>query len=309
MNNLRAAGLMVLSMALFAFEDTFLKLLSASLPVGQVLAMAGGLGMLVFWALMALRGQRLWTRGLLHPLVIIRNLGEAVCAMAFILAIALGDLSSASAILQSLPLMMTVGAALFLGEPVGWRRWASIAAGFVGVVMIVRPGAASFDVASLLAVVAVLGLTLRDLVTRRIPPQVSSDALTASAFGTMMLAGIALAVLRAEPPEIPAPLDLLRLCASVVFGLGGYSAMVASVRLAPLGAIAPFRYSRLVFAMLLGIIVFGERPDALTWLGSAIIVISGIYAMWREARVAGARVAASAGPPRAGGAWSRLRRR
>ena len=278
---------MVLSMGLFALEDTFLKLLGLRLPSGQVLMMAGTLGLVLFWALMAARGLRLWTRDLLHPLVLARNLGEGLAAMAFLTAITTGDLSSASAILQALPLTITLGAALFLGEPVGWRRWLSVAAGFAGVLIIVRPGAESFQMASLLAVLAVAALTLRDLVTRRIPARISSDALTASAFGAVAPAGLALYLLQGQGALVPAPLEFGYMAGAALVGLTAYLAMVVSMRLAPIAAVAPFRYSRLVFAIMIGIGIFGERPDALTWIGAAIIVISGSYAMWREARILG----------------------
>ena len=122
----------------------------------------------------------------------LRNLCEAVCGVFFLTAISIGDLAIASAILQALPLLMTLGAALILGEKVGWRRWASIGAGFLGVLMIVRPGTDAFQPGSMLALVAVLFLAVRDLVTRRLPASIGSGLLTASAFGSMSLAGAAL---------------------------------------------------------------------------------------------------------------------
>lgn len=137
----KAAALMVLGMAAFAFEDVFIKLLTTSMPIGLIMAFLGILGGLVFWAVMAVRGIRLFTRDLLHPMVLLRNLGEALCGILFVAALALGDLSSAAAIIQALPLTMTLGAALLLGEPVGWRRWTSIMVGFVGVLMICDRGA------------------------------------------------------------------------------------------------------------------------------------------------------------------------
>ncbi|MCQ0969822.1 DMT family transporter [Paracoccus sp. TK19116] len=285
MNTFRAALLMVLSMGFFALEDMVLKLLGGRMPVGQVLMMAGTLGLALYWALMAARGRPLWSRDLLHPAVMLRNLGEGLAAITFVTALVTGDLSSASAILQALPLTITLGAALFLAEPVGWRRWLSILAGFAGVLLIVRPGAAAFQPASLLAVVAVLALTLRDLATRRIPDRVSSDALTASAFGAVVPAGLILFLIQRQPAVMPQPADLAWLLAGSLVGLSAYLAMVVSMRFAPIATIAPFRYSRLVFAMLVGIVVFSERPDAITWLGAAVIVGSGIYAMWRETRL------------------------
>lgn len=306
----KAAALMVLGMGAFAFEDVFIKLLTTSMPIGLIMAFLGILGGLVFWAVMAVRGIRLFTRDLLHPMVLLRNLGEALCGILFVAALALGDLSSAAAIIQALPLTMTLGAALLLGEPVGWRRWTSIMVGFVGVLMILRPGGEAFQPASLLALGAVVMLTVRDLATRRVPEHVPSDALTASAFLSAGLGGVVLAILQQTAPRLPAGDEAFYLLGALCFGLGGYSAMVIATRIAPIAVIAPFRYARLVFAMILGILIFHERPDAMTLIGAAIIVGSGIYTMWREARrkagdglapaEAAGSVSAMVDPPRRG---------
>ena len=138
--NARAALLMTLAMAGFAFEDALLKFLSSDLSIGQLLLLLGFGGMVAFGAWVALGPEGLRWRDLIHPGVLLRNLCEAVCGVFFLTAISIGDLAIASAILQALPLLMTLGAALILGEKVGWRRWASIGAGFLGVLMIVRPG-------------------------------------------------------------------------------------------------------------------------------------------------------------------------
>lgn len=283
MENLRASGLMVLSMALFALEDMFVKLLSSHLPVGQIVMILGGFGGLVFWALLIARGKRLFTRNLLRPAVIIRNAGEVIGTLGFVSALALTELSSASAILQALPLVIVLGAAVFLRESVGWRRWMAILAGFAGVLLIVKPGAAGFSPLSLLAVVGVIGLALRDLTTRGIPSTVPSNQLSASAFLALVPAGAVLMGLT-ETAFVPVSLmDVLRFMACVAFGVAGYALLVMATRVGEASVIAPFRYSRLVFALIIAVVVFGERPDAMTLVGSAIIVGSGSYAMWREA--------------------------
>ncbi|MDP5308012.1 DMT family transporter [Paracoccus spongiarum] len=295
--NARAALLMTLGMAGFAFEDTLLKLLSRAMPTGQVLMIVGLAGMVVFGSWVALRGGGLRPRDLLHRGVLARNLCEAICAICFVTALATGDLSIASAILQALPLLMTLGAALFLSEPVGWRRWLSILAGFAGVLLIVRPGTDAYQPASLLALIAVLALAARDLITRRLPPGIGSGMLTASAFGAMAFAGAVLALLGGQRMMMPDARQAAMLLACVGFGLGGYLAMVIATRIGEIGAIAPFRYSRLIFAILLAMAVFGERPDGWTLAGAGIIAAAGGYAMWREARLRGRPRTASPGGP------------
>lgn len=291
MHNLRAAMLMVLAMAAFACEDALLKALSGAIPTGQLLAVIGFAGMAVFGLWIAISPEGLRLRNLLRPPVALRNLCEAICAITFVTALATGDLSIASAILQAQPLLMTLGAALFLGEQVGWRRWLSIAVGFVGVLLIVKPGTAAFEVSSIFAIVAVLALAVRDLVTRRLPPEVGSGLLSAGAFGSMGLAGLALMLAGGQGAVMPTAGQGALMAATLCFGLLGYITMVIATRIAEIAVIAPFRYSRLLFAMALAVTLFGERPDALTLAGAALIAGAGIYAMWREARLRRARLA------------------
>lgn len=292
MHNLRAALLMVLAMAAFACEDALLKGLSGTIPTGQLLAVIGFAGMIVFALWIAIGPEGLRLRNLLRPPVMLRNLCEGICAITFVTALATGDLSIASAILQAQPLLMTLGAALFLGEQVGWRRWLSIAVGFAGVLLIVKPGTAAFEFSSVLAIIAVITLAVRDLVTRRLPPEVGSGLLSAGAFGSMGIAGLVLLLIGGQQAVAPTAGQGALMAATLCFGLLGYITMVIATRIAEISVIAPFRYSRLLFAMLLAVTVFGERPDALTLLGAALIAGAGIYAMWREARLRRALLAA-----------------
>ena len=154
---------MVAAMAGFAVEDACIKLIAEVMPVGQILALLGAGGTLVFAALARRSGARLVSRDALARPVLLRNLGDVSAAVCFVTALALTPLSSASAILQAAPLAVTAGAALFLGERVGWRRWSAIAVGFAGVLMIVRPGLDGFLPASIFAVLSVAGLALRDV--------------------------------------------------------------------------------------------------------------------------------------------------
>lgn len=282
--NQRGILLMVAAMAGFAFEDMFVKILSGSLPVGQILVMLGTSGTLVFAALLRLRGARLFTRSLLAGPVLLRNLGELVGTTGYVSAIALTPLSSASAILQAVPLATVLGAALFLQEPVGWRRWSAVLAGFAGVVMVVQPGLDGFEPASLLAVIGVMGLATRDLATRRIPRDVQSLQLSASAFAVTVPAGALLLLLTGEPPQALSPANWGQLGGAICIGTLAYMLIVGATRIGEISVVTPLRYSRLVFAMAIGITVFGERPDTLTFVGGAVIVASGVYAIFREAQ-------------------------
>jgi drug/metabolite transporter (DMT)-like permease len=154
MENLRAIALMVLSMAGFAVEDMLIKYIALEMPTGQFLMLIGAGGALIFTLMAWKQGQAVLSADFLRPTIIIRNLGEVIGTLGFVTALVLTPLSSASAILQATPLAVTLGAALFLKEAVGWRRWSAILIGFGGVVAVIRPGLDGFQPASLFAVVA-----------------------------------------------------------------------------------------------------------------------------------------------------------
>lgn len=282
MDNLRGAMLMVLAMLGFAFEDMFIKLTADALPVGQIVLMLGFGGGMIFAAILLLKGQALWSRDMATLPILLRAVGEIVGTLGFVTAIVLTEISSASAILQATPLAVTLGAALFLGEPVGWRRWSAIIVGFAGVMLIIRPGAASFNALSLFAVLGVLGLALRDLATRRVPRGTSSMQLSFLAFIVLIPAGAALMAATGTAYVAPPPANWLYLVGAISIGVFAYYGIVAAMRVGEVSFVTPFRYSRMLFALLIGVVVFGERPDLLTLTGAAIIIASGIYTIWRE---------------------------
>jgi drug/metabolite transporter (DMT)-like permease len=187
-----------------------------------------------------------------------------------------------SALLQASPLVVVAGAALFLGEKVGWRRWASILVGFVGVLVILEPWDASFDPTGLLTVACVLVLAVRDLATRVMPVRIGTFQVATWAYLGLVPAGVALMAGMEQGFVPPTPGQWAGLGGALVSGLFGYYAVVAAMRLGEVSVVAPFRYTRLVFAMIVAMIFLGERPQGSTLLGAAIVVGSGLYAFARE---------------------------
>lgn len=269
---------MVASMAGFALEDMFLKSASRVLPVGQVALMMGLGGMGVFCCLALRAGQSPLPSSLRSPVVILRSLAEVTGRLFYTLAIVLIPLSTASAILQATPILVVLGAAIFFREKVGIRRWALIVSGFVGVLLILRPGLAGFDVLSLLAVAGMAGFAFRDLATRAAPLSLSDSQLGVIGFAMLAVSGAVLLAYSggARVPDVTA-LGLVG--ATTLFGLLGYGFLTRAMRTGEVSAVTPFRYSRLLFALVLGIVVLGERPDALTLLGAGVIVLSGLGLM------------------------------
>lgn len=280
-HNLRGILLMLASMALFAVEDMFIKIAARDIPSGQIILIAGLFGLPPFLIMARRAGLPVLSRAALHPAVLARAAGEMVGSLAYIIAISSVPLPTVSAVLQVLPLAVTLGAALFMGESVGWRRWSAIAVGLSGVLLVIRPGFEGFEAAALWVLVTVAALTVRDLATRAIPSACSDAQISAwgmisvAALGAGMMAWTGEAVL-------PDATQTAGLAAMVAFGTGGYWAITAASRTGEVSVVAPFRYSRLVFAILIGAFVFGEAADGLTLAGSALIIGSGIYSFARE---------------------------
>ena len=283
-DNSRGALLMVGSMAAFAFEDLFLKRAATDLPPGQVIAMIGLAGALCFWAIAAARGEAILIRAALSRPALIRSASEAGATMLYITALALIPLSINAALLQASPLVVTMAAALFLGERVGWRRWTAICVGFAGVLVILRPGTEGWQAAGLLTVLCVIILAARDLSTRIMPASIGTFQLTTWAYLALIPAGLLLMALRGTAPQPIAPAQWVDLTGALFTGLVGYWAVTAAMRLGEVSFVAPFRYSRLVFALILAAVFLGERPDIWMICGSALVIGSGLYTYLREAQ-------------------------
>ncbi len=282
MDNLRGAALMTLAMLGFAIEDMFIKFMAGALPVGQIIALLGLGGAIVFAIVIVVQRRPLFSRALLTPAIAVRSLGEIFGTIGFVTAIVFTPLSSASAILQATPLAVTLGAALFLQEKVGWRRWSAILVGFCGVLLIIRPGLDGFDINSLFAVQGVIGLGIRDLATRKVPKSTSSMQLSFLAFLTLVPTGLILLQATGGDLVMPSAHLWALIGAATSLGVVSYYAIVAAMRLGDVGFVTPFRYTRLIFALVIGMLVFTERPDTLMLVGSAIIVGSGVFTVWRE---------------------------
>jgi len=284
MENLRGILFMILAMAGFALEDLFIKLLSSHVPVSQILIILGFSGTTVFLIIAILTNAPILHRDLLNRPVIVRTFCELFAALFFTSAIALTPLSSVASILMTTPLMVTMGAAVFFGEKIGWRRWTAIMIGFFGVLLILRPGFDSFMPASLLAVISTIFLAVRDLATRAMQFEISTTTVSIYAFFAVGISGF-FAMPFFSAMVIPTSIEIVYLISATFVGVIGYYAVVLATRKGDVSVISPFRYSRLVFAMILSIIILSERPDLLTLSGASIIVISGIYTFIREGRL------------------------
>lgn len=285
--NLKAITFLSVSMVAFAVDDMFIKLASSEIGVGQVLAIQSFLALVYFAWLARVRQQRITREAVLSPAILLRHAGEATGAVCFVIALSLMPISNASAILQASPLAVTFGAALFLRETVGWRRWAAVLAGFAGVLLVMRPGLAGFNAASLFAVAAVIGLATRDLCTRAVPRSVSTEIIALGSNFAVLVVSIILHSLTSTWSWM-SPYATAMVLGASFFGIIAIHLITIALRIGEISLIAPFRYVRIVAAIAIGVVVFGERPDMYTWAGICLIVAGGLYALYRE-QIAGRR--------------------
>lgn len=282
--NLRGSLWMILAMIGFGIEDAFFKAATGS---GGVTAGMGtlqfGLLAMLLYALYA-RSQRVpvWTVAYLRRGLLIRTAFEILGRLFFALSLAYTPLSTTSAILQAAPLVVMLGAVLFLGERIGPRRWAAMAVGFLGVVLIIRPAPATFEPNAILALLGMIGFAGRDLATRATPASVHTAQLGVLGFAVVACAGLAIIAFEGGAPALPSAQAALLICGTAICGVIGYTAMTLAMRMGDVGVVAPFRYSRLIVALILAYTLFGERPDAMTLAGAALIVGAGIYSLLRD---------------------------
>ncbi|MCF6445919.1 DMT family transporter [Nereida sp. MMG025] len=283
-NNTRGAVIMMMSMFAFVLNDTAMKALSDQWPLFQALTVRGVLTTLMIsglaWYLGAFRkgiaaGDWLW--------VTLRVLAEIGAAYFFITALFNMPLANATAILQSLPLTVSLAGAVFLGEAIGWRRLSAIIVGFIGVLLIVQPGADGFNIFSIYVLVAVAFVTLRDIVTRKLSKDTHSMVVTLmSALGVTLWAA-AFSLTETWQPFTQSAV-LLTIGASV-FILFGYLFSVMVMRVGDIAFVAPFRYTALIWALILGFFVFDDWPNTLTLTGAGIVVASGLFTFYRERQI------------------------
>lgn len=279
--NLRGGLFMAVAMASFTMNDAITKAASKEMNFGQIMLVRGIFAIVLIAALAAHRRAIRPLRTLMVKPVALRVIGEVGATIAFLTALAHLPLANISAIMQALPLAVTLGAALVFSEPVGWRRWLAIGFGFAGVLIIVRPGVEGFNQFALLALASVLFCALRDLATSRIPAEIPSLFITLLTTITVTVAGLFMLVpLGGWTPLSGRAVGLLALAAVLV--LMGYQCVIMAMRAGDISAVAPFRYTALLWAILLGYVVFGDVPDVMMVVGASLIVISGLYTFYRE---------------------------
>ena len=272
---------MVASMVCFAANDAIIKSLGGVLPAFQTLAVRGGVVVLLLALLVMRSGWRVHELGCRDRMILaLRALSEVGAAFFIVTALFNMELANMTAILQLLPLTIPLAAFLFLGEPLGWRRISAIVIGFLGMLLIVKPGSDGFNVYSLFCLAAVVCVTIRDLTARSLGAKLSSQEMSLfAAFGVFVAASLATVFEPWVPITLVAWVALLGSAVAIFFG---YIVSVMAIRTGDVSFTAQFRYVGLIAALILGYVFFAEWPDAFALIGAGVIVGTGAFTIFRQ---------------------------
>lgn len=282
--NLRGIVAMVVCCFTFVFNDSLIKLASNGLPMGEIVFLRGLFGSALIAVLVVASGLHRSIPLLFHRSVYLRTVGELGSTATYLVALFHMPIAIATVIAQVAPLVVTGAGAVFFDEHVGWRRWAAIAIGFIGVLIVVRPGLGGLDFYALFALASVAFVAFRDLSTRAMPRHI--PGLLAVAFAAAAAAVMGLVIGLGEHWVMPDAHHFMLLIGAAVFLMIGYYTIIIAMRHGELSAVAPFRYTVIPFAIVLGYLFWGDLPDWITLIGTVIIITTGIYTFYRERRLA-----------------------
>jgi drug/metabolite transporter (DMT)-like permease len=279
--NFRGAVLMMICMGAFVLNDAFVRLAGDSLPLAQILFYRGLLTTITLVLVALYTGvfklkvprQDKW-------LIFFRSFTEALTAYFFLTAVMNMPFANVTAVLQILPMTVTLAAAIFFKEKVGLFRILLILLGFLGVILIINPAKDGFNMYAGYALISVFLITTRDLLSRKLSVDVSTLIPTVSASFGVLLFSIVLTINTAFQP-----LNLENsffIGSAAFFIIFGYYTAVLVMRAGEISFISPFRYTAVLFALILGFIFFNEQPDKIALLGMIIVMFSGIVLMMRN---------------------------
>jgi drug/metabolite transporter (DMT)-like permease len=278
--NRRGVIAMSAGMASFVANDAIVKIVSESLPSGQLIFLRGVFATVLLLAIVAGMGLLREVPRLRDRRVVLRAFLDSCATLTYLTSLFHLPIGNATAINMATPLFITLFAVIAFHEKVGGARWLAILTGFTGVLLVVQPSGAAFNAYALLCLGGTLLHASRDLMTRTIDRSIPSLLVTLStAIAVTILSGLWSLQQEWRPAS---GLDLARLAAASVFLSGGYFLLTIAMRSGEMSVIAPFRYAGLLFALLLGFVVWGDVPNALAWAGIALLVGAGLYVLHGE---------------------------
>ena len=271
---------MITGMGCLTLADLLIKIASQTLPLGLVMIVFGAGSITVFLGLMRIKGESVRLSPFTNPAVLLRNIGDLIAINGMCLALAFVPISTIGAVIQTVPLMVTAAAALFLRERVGTRRWLAIVVGFLGTLFVIQPGAGTFDITTTLVLIAAVGMALRDITTKLVRENFSTLLLSSYTSVLFIISGGVLLIISGGA-IVPDKVMIVILAAMIIAGSLGFFFPSKAVRLGDVSVVIPFRYTRLLFSVAAGILILGEQINAIMLFGSALTILSGLY-IWRR---------------------------
>ncbi|MCW5695289.1 MAG: DMT family transporter [Bauldia sp.] len=282
--NLRAIAAMCVAIAGFIANDALIKLASETLPLGEIIFIRGIITGIAMVAIIRFRGEMSQLHHMGERKVLLRTLAEVAASVAYLLALFKMPIANATTVMQTVPLAVAAGGALFFGHHVGWRRWTAILVGLAGVIIVIRPGVEGFDAYALLVLLSVVFVAIRDILTARLGHGVSTTMVVAGACFGLGITGLLLFPF--ETWLWPSGSMLAILVAASAMLLVGFFAIIVSLRIGDISVTAPFRYTAVLWATLYGFLIWDELPDWLTFVGMGLVVATGVYTLARERQLA-----------------------
>ncbi|MEQ1753140.1 MAG: DMT family transporter [Micropepsaceae bacterium] len=281
-DNFRGILALLLSQALFVTSDSLIKMAGATLPATQIMALRGVIATALAASVLIMTVDRSRWRLALQPMVALRAVLEAISAALFILSLPHLTLAAITVLMQITPLTITLLSALVLGAHVGWRRWSAIITGFIGVLLVAQPGSESFSFYSITAIAVALIISVRDLITRRLDPQIPTAAVTLSTTLSVCVLGFAGMPLQAWQPLGLSAMGLL--AASAILVTTANIFIIRAFRGVDVTVVSPFRYFGVLWGLLLSYMIWSDTPNLLALAGMLLIVGSGLCTMHRESQ-------------------------
>lgn len=290
-HNLRGILAMLASSAGFVANDATIKVVTEELPNGEIIFLRGLAATALMGLITSIMGGWRSPAVLLHPAMALRLISAAIATLFVVASLRYLPLSTTNAIIQVSPLVVTAGAAILLGAHVGWRRWTASIVGFLGVLLIIKPGTAAFETTAWLALACLAAASTRDLITRFIDHSVPSILVTFATSAVITVCGLALLPFETWVVPTPRALWLILLASGALFV--AYHFGIVAMRTGEIPVVAPFRYASIVLALMLGYLIWGHVPDLASLCGIGLICAAGLYLLVQERR---ARVVAPATP-------------
>jgi drug/metabolite transporter (DMT)-like permease len=279
-NATRGIGFMVAATLMFSFGDTLMKLAAGVLPTTEVMFVRSIVATVVVAAALIATGTIRRTREALVGAMGLRASSDAFASLLFQSALARMQFADVMGVNQLQTLSLTAGSALFLGETVGWRRWSAVGVGLAGALLIIKPGTSAFDWWAMAAIGAVLLATGREIATRKIPPTVPT--LLIMMLSSAVVSAVSLAGAIVQPWSWPPKYELAMMIGAGLFSLTGQYCTISAIRSAELSVIAPFRYAAMIWALIIGFVVWQHIPDKWSLIGIVTVTGAGLYTFHRE---------------------------